>query len=893
MDKLKLTDLVEENILQEIQDVYISKNRIATSICDADGEYLTDNRDVQSDFCDKYIKKSAEGRRRCKECDCINAENAKESKKISKYKCHAGLVDFSAPICVEGELYGFIVGGQICTEPLSKEHVEKIANELGIDAEELYEASKHLNVLSEEKITEFINDIESFAHVISDIAGNKYQMLKLGEEMEAVSRMKSDFLANMSHEIRTPMNAIIGMADIALRKDLSDEARSYITQIKRSGNVLLNIINDILDFSKIESGKMDISLVEYSPMVMINDIANIIKTRIGDKPVEFTLDVSPDIPGELMGDDKRIEQVITNLSNNAVKFTHEGQVHIEMSCEQTSSNMYMLSVSVEDTGIGIKEKDLEKIFESFQQVDSKRNRNIEGSGLGLAISRRLIDLMDGTMEVQSVYEEGSTFSFKIPQIILREVEPVKVNDVSEIDTASLVTNKYVEVQMEKDIKRLGGICKALSDDNELKTELERGVKYIFAETKDLSDDRIELLSGYKATCVVVLLHFNEEFACDKLNYKCIRKPLYTYNLIKLFNHETVTVEEDEDSIVQIDFIAPDAKVLVVDDNDTNLTVAVGLMNPLQMNVETAISGQKAMEMIGQKHYDIIFMDHMMPEMDGVETTRLIRRFHPEYDTVPIIALTANAMEGAKSMFLVEGMNDFVAKPIEAKNLIDMLRQWLPSEKIVPVDPESMKCFGGDEEISIPGLDVTTAVSRIGNTSLYMEVLRNYYKTIPRLTASIKSHYDNGEWEGYTIDVHALKSSSRQIGAMELGSLAESLEEAGNQKDIDTINQKTEELLLKYQQVGELIEDYAKEEEVVISASVAEVSTTAEILEDLMVAMDDLDATAMDDCVSRLKNYKFEDEAEADLIGKLFEAIDILDIDTCEMLVQSWKEAYQA
>ena len=283
----------------------------------------------------------------------------------------------------------------------------------------------------------------------------------------------------------------------------------------------------------------------------------------------------------------------------------------------------------------------------------------------------------------------------------------------------------------------------------------------------------------------------------------------------------------------------------------------------------------------------------MPEMDGVETTRLIRRFHPEYDTVPIIALTANAMEGAKSMFLVEGMNDFVAKPIEAKNLIDMLRQWLPSEKIVPVDPESMKCFGGDEEISIPGLDVTTAVSRIGNTSLYMEVLRNYYKTIPRLTASIKSHYDNGEWEGYTIDVHALKSSSRQIGAMELGSLAESLEEAGNQKDIDTINEKTEELLLKYQQVGELIEDYAKEEEVVISASVAEVSTTAEILEDLMVAMDDLDATAMDDCVSRLKNYKFEDEAEADLIGKLFEAIDILDIDTCEMLVQSWKEAYQA
>ena len=194
---------------------------------------------------------------------------------------------------------------------------------------------------------------------------------------------------------------------------------------------------------------------------------------------------------------------------------------------------------------------------------------------------------------------------------------------------------------------------------------------------------------------MVLLHFNEEFVSDKLNYKSIRKPLYTYNLIKLFNHETVTVEEDEESIVQIDFIAPDAKVLVVDDNDTNLTVAVGLMNPLQMNVETAISGQKAMEMIGQKHYDIIFMDHMMPEMDGVETTRLIRRFHPEYDTVPIIALTANAMEGAKSMFLVEGMNDFVAKPIEAKNLIDMLRQWLPSEKIVPVDPESMKCFGCD------------------------------------------------------------------------------------------------------------------------------------------------------------------------------------------------------
>ena len=267
--------------------------------------------------------------------------------------------------------------------------------------------------------------------------------------------MKTDFLANMSHEIRTPMNAVIGMAEMALRDNLPDEARSYIKQIKSSGRALLSIINDILDFSKIESGKMDIIPIEYDSMSLFNDVSNIIMTRLVDKDVSFDLDINPSLPVMLFGDNIRVRQILINLANNAVKFTNHGFVRICVDFDKLNDEEILLKIAVKDSGIGIKEEDVSKIFESFQQVDSKRNRNVEGTGLGLAISQRLVSLMHGKISVESEYGVGSTFSFAIPQKIANAEPAMLVKTTKNKIALGLFTNKNHIESFMRDSKRLG------------------------------------------------------------------------------------------------------------------------------------------------------------------------------------------------------------------------------------------------------------------------------------------------------------------------------------------------------------------------------------------------------------------------------------------------------
>lgn len=534
MEDLVLIDLVDGYILQQLQDLFISKSNIATGISGANGEAYTAACTL-SDFCERYTKQTEKGRARCHECDCENARRALKSGCAMAYTCHAGLTDFTAPISINGELYGFIVGGQISTKPLQKEKVYALAEELGINPEEYWEAAKKIQIVDEEQLSEALRIVDDISHIISDIAINKYKVLKANEEIEAAARMKSDFLANMSHEIRTPMNAVIGMANMALREDLPADARTYINQIKRSGNTLLAIINDILDFSKIESGKMDITLAEYSPIKMIEDVANIVITRIGEKNVELLLDVSEALPGELMGDATRIKQVIMNLANNAVKFTREGYVKVCVKCRKTSEKSYDLSVSVEDSGIGIKKEDLEKIFDSFQQVDSKRNRNIEGTGLGLAISRQLVNLMGGKLEVESEYEVGSKFSFTIPQLALRDVAPPRVHNKADIRCVVCISNPCSSAQLISDIQVLGGECVTMTMEK-LISCLEDGTyptdfPYLFIENREITKQLETVLSKYPDIIKVVLLRFKAVCNLEQENTVKLHKPVYTYPLI--------------------------------------------------------------------------------------------------------------------------------------------------------------------------------------------------------------------------------------------------------------------------------------------------------------------------------------------------------------------------
>ena len=716
------------------------------------------------------------------------------------------------------------------------------------------------------------------------------QVLELKNEAEVANVAKSNFLANMSHEIRTPMNAIIGMAEIALRGELSKEQKENIEQIKSSGKTLLSIINDILDFSKIESGKMDIAVEKYQPISIIRDIVNIIITRIGNKNLEFIIDVAPDIPYELLGDSIRLKQIIINLANNAVKFTKQGMVKLSIGYTRTSIEEIQMQISIEDTGIGIKPQDLNKLFQAFQQVDSKRNRNIEGTGLGLSISKQLLTLMDGDITVESEYGQGSIFTCVLPQKVITEKADVVFADEEQLKVVSFIDNFYVKKQLETDLKRLGiKYEEALSEENLFTTE-ENQVKYLFIEHKLCSEKILKMLEENPEITGVLLVDFNATETFQLKNLIVIKKPLYSLELEKIFNREDIYGMEVENEEEDMEFIAPEAEILIVDDNAINLRVAEGLLRPLQMKIDTAASGKEAIEKVSAKKYDIVFMDHMMPEVDGVETTHIIRRFYENYNDVPIIALTANAVAGTREMFLSEGMNDFVAKPIEVRIIMSKIRRWLPKEKIrkgqrlVQVQEESTK-----ERIQIEGLDTEYALSLLGEEKLFWTILKDYYRVIQKKIELIERYEEAEEWKDYTIEVHALKSASRQIGALELSKKAELMEKAGNEKNSSLIHQCTPELLEQYRKYQKILAPYFEQEKKgegekkIISSDILK-----SLFQMLREALDALDLDKMEAVMTKMEEYQYTEEQQQ-MYQQLKDAVEEIDSEICEEILQVWEQ----
>lgn len=887
--ELYLTDLVDVEVLQRIQDAFSNMTGMASLTTDADGVPVTKGSNF-TEFCMRYTRSTPVGSSRCEQCDKFGAHATWKNGKSTTYYCHAGLIDYAAPIIADGKLVGCFIGGQVLDKEPDPEQIKIVAEEIGVDSDGLLEAVKKIHILEKDNIDHAAEFLCTIANILSDMAYGKYLALQANKEIEKAASMKSDFLANMSHEIRTPMNAVIGMAEMALREDLPPAARDYIHQIRSSGKALLTIINDILDFSKIESGKMDIVPVVYEPMSIVNDVSNILVTRLKDKNVELILDISPDIPHKLFGDNIRIKQVLLNIANNAVKFTSKGQVVIRMFHIPLSENMINLCIAVEDTGIGIKQEDLGKLFKSFQQLDSKRNRNIEGTGLGLAISQNLVELMKGEMNVESEYEKGSIFSFTLPQKVIDSSSSIQVMDVSSIMVIGLLDNPFIRKQLEKDCAHLGVEYRALSSSSELSGISMSKTVFLFMEQTGFTAELEEFIKKNPSLTAVLLMNSNAAIEDELPNLRFVRKPLYTLNEALIFNREKLHYYDEDSDFADIDFIAPSAEVLIVDDNAINLTVAEGLLEPLKMKIDTALGGKEAIDKISEHHYDIIFMDHMMPELDGVETTHIIRRFHTEYDDVPIIALTANAVDGTREMFLREGMNDFVAKPIELRTLISKVKTWLPVEKIqkgndfltTAQSQENMK------EIAVGDLDTKSAVRLLGNEKLFWTVLKDYYKIIDKKSKHIEELMEKEDWAGYTIEVHALKSASKQIGAVSLSEKAAAMERAGNARNVAQIRQCTEEMLQQYRAYIPVLEPFFHEEieNGIVKKEISE-EELRELFAEMRDALENLDSDSMDSVIHTMEQYHYA-EGQKEVFEKLKNSVDEIDVETCEELIGQWE-----
>ena len=896
-NEFKLTDLVDIETLQKIQNAFTDMSGIASLITDARGVIQTKPSGF-TEFCGKYVRNSEEGRRRCEKCDRIGAEKAAKAGVSRAYFCHAGLVAFAAPIMAHGHMVGCFLGGQMLTIPPDEEKTRKVAEEIGVDPDELLRAAKDIRIVDERTVEKVSNAVYTIANVLSEIGYGKYQVSLTNMELRKTSNMKSDFLANMSHEIRTPMNAVIGMAEMALREDVSPAAREYIGQIKSSGQTLLTIINDILDFSKIESGKMDISDVEYEPMSMINDVSNIIMTRIGSKDLDLTVDVNPNLPSGLYGDNIRIKQVLVNLANNAVKFTDAGNVNLKIDFLQISEDEIELYVAVADTGRGIRESDMNRLFQSFQQLDSKRNRNVEGTGLGLAISRQLVALMRGKIHVDSEYGKGSTFSFVIPQKVTDSsyaVEKVAKNLVA----AGLIQSEYTARELAMDMEKLGVTYERLESEEDLGRVKDHNAGYLFVEQPLFTEAVQYFLKLNPDVCGVLLANYREVRSYDLANLRVVKKPLYILGLSNIFNGKeeigSVSIMEAED----FDFTAPKAEILVVDDNAINLTVVKGLLNPLKMKIDTALSGKDAVLMTTDKRYDIIFMDHMMPEMDGVETTRVIRRLLGNNGQVPIIALTANAVEGTAEMFINEGMNDFVTKPIEMRVIISKLHKWLPPEKIEKNRDKKTnaarlnanrdnKASQTTTDISIEGLDVKRAMEFLGNENLFWSVLKEYYRVIDKKCAMIQEYEQKEQWKEYTVEVHALKSASRQIGALDLAQVAEQMEAAGNAGNAALIHKITPGMLEEYMFYKGILAPYFVKQEEEQSGRAAKNDEMSVLFGEMKEAMENLDMDAMEKVIKDMGQYSYSD-AQRDIFEKLKNAVEDIDTERCEEILDEWEK----
>ena len=678
------------------------------------------------------------------------------------------------------------------------------------------------------------------------------------DRAEEACMAKSAFMSNISHEIRTPMNAIIGLTEVLLRGKMSEQEQGYLTNIRNSGMSLLNLINDILDFSKAEAGKLDLVEEEYEPMSMLSDLSMTFLSRIGNKNVELLFDIDKDLPARLYGDSLRLRQIITNLMTNAIKYTDEGYVKLTVKTDFVSDQEMKLSVFVKDTGMGIREEDMSKLFQEFQQVDVKKNHEKEGTGLGLSIAKQLVHLMGGEIGVRSVYGQGSEFFFVLPQKNFSTEKAAQIHPGNGKVTVSSCMKAYrVEEEFKKIAQRYG--LNFLEYDK-VKVQGQK-VDFLFLDDRMYREES-EFLPEFQkySDNLCVLQNPLQETIWDE-NVLVVNKPLYSLNFCHVINQESQTDAVPAEN--EMDFTAPDAEVLIVEDNEINRKVALVLLEPLQMKMDTAVNGQEALEKIRKKKYDLIFMDHMMPVMDGIEATEKLRAMDGDYyRTVPVIALTANAVEQAKEQFKRAGMNDFVAKPIEIKKISAKIKRWLPKEKVIKGQTPGCVTGQSPEETELPvieGLDVRAGIANAGSEKFFYELLRDFYRLTEMKATKVEQYLADCMLREYTVEVHALKSTARMIGALELSEQFRLLEQWSNEGKLEQLQSKTPEVLAMYRGLKTALKPYSdageQEKEEVPTGELIE------LFEKVRSGVDTFDLDATDKAMERLEHCRIPEACQ--------------------------------